>query len=722
MAAYDAGESTGGARDANHDISIIINDEGGAERVAMEDTRRLDSPSTTADFDDMISQLHDDDPEHYNHSRPKTFRKLSNSSSIISDIFRHPDISEDRLRGKIRKANVNEHRRRSSIDFLIGILRDTLPLHSSPPRSDIPTPQAKTDDVGSLGSKRKKKKKEKWHPPSFWFIFRRERKQQRQHEAEGKKKAPGPTTIEAQLSMKDLAVVPPISIATAENTHPRGAHDVGESSMSASKLPLPVIVETRSGPLRRSFERAAAITGLSPVEESRESVDSLLHQLIRCAAGDTDAPRPSSLPNPPDEILDKEPLPGQATIAEQMLMRRESFPLRITGDSAVAAATPPPSPRRRRAGPALRRRGSLSGLTSSIEGSGSPARKHCRPPRPQPSIEGDNELLIADGIRSTPRRRRQRWGGWSIESNLSRAGTRTYSIADSIASNSSEPVIADATTAQGGYLPQVVVVERPASSSNRQLVVTNDDVGVDVEALNEHTTTAHQLSPTPVMLVADIRPSSPLMARPSSTVSESAQCRQQQHQKLRSDSHLELARRYKELGLSHRRELATLLGRMEQLERHNASWLNAITPLFDKLAQSLGQRCCGRCNSSSMRENMEDQEALCDASHLRGRTEPGITSAMGRGVWFDVGMDDNDDFAYDVPQQHRRHSAPPRACNRSVDLDHGQSVPSNRRRVRFSDSHLAAQQQRYTPSSPTGLDALEPLMRELVMGVDIADN
>ncbi|KAK1837009.1 hypothetical protein QBC39DRAFT_366548 [Podospora conica] len=37
--------------------------------------------------------------------RPKVFRKLSNSSSILSEIFRHPDTSEDLLRKKIKRAN-----------------------------------------------------------------------------------------------------------------------------------------------------------------------------------------------------------------------------------------------------------------------------------------------------------------------------------------------------------------------------------------------------------------------------------------------------------------------------------------------------------------------------------------------------------------------------------------------------------------------------------------
>lgn len=37
--------------------------------------------------------------------RPKAFRQLSNSSSILSDIFRHPDTSEDLLCKKIKRAN-----------------------------------------------------------------------------------------------------------------------------------------------------------------------------------------------------------------------------------------------------------------------------------------------------------------------------------------------------------------------------------------------------------------------------------------------------------------------------------------------------------------------------------------------------------------------------------------------------------------------------------------
>jgi hypothetical protein len=38
------------------------------------------------------------DPQVQQYCRPKRFRKLSNSSSLLSEIFRHPDTSEDVLR------------------------------------------------------------------------------------------------------------------------------------------------------------------------------------------------------------------------------------------------------------------------------------------------------------------------------------------------------------------------------------------------------------------------------------------------------------------------------------------------------------------------------------------------------------------------------------------------------------------------------------------------
>ncbi|KAK3335674.1 hypothetical protein B0T19DRAFT_407144 [Cercophora scortea] len=87
---------------------------------------------------------------------PKTFRKLSNSSSIISEIFRHPDASEDRLRTKIKKAN-----ERDNTKDLIDFLRNTPP----PPGHFMSIPDA----CDGISKKKNNKKKRRLRPLCAFF-------------------------------------------------------------------------------------------------------------------------------------------------------------------------------------------------------------------------------------------------------------------------------------------------------------------------------------------------------------------------------------------------------------------------------------------------------------------------------------------------------------------------------------------------------------------------
>ena len=73
------------------------------------------SPSTTGEAGETENQM-------LQYNRPKTFRKLSNSSSIISEIFRHPETCEDSLRVKIKRANDRDNSKE-----LIEFLRTTSP-------------------------------------------------------------------------------------------------------------------------------------------------------------------------------------------------------------------------------------------------------------------------------------------------------------------------------------------------------------------------------------------------------------------------------------------------------------------------------------------------------------------------------------------------------------------------------------------------------------------
>ncbi|KAM7205568.1 hypothetical protein V8F33_000894 [Rhypophila sp. PSN 637] len=90
----------------------------------------IHSPTTTTSSGGS-SGLRENQIQQYN--KPKMFRKLSNSSSIISEIFKHPtdESAEERLREKIRKANErdneNNHSNNNESRDLVEFLATTAP-------------------------------------------------------------------------------------------------------------------------------------------------------------------------------------------------------------------------------------------------------------------------------------------------------------------------------------------------------------------------------------------------------------------------------------------------------------------------------------------------------------------------------------------------------------------------------------------------------------------
>ncbi|KAK1783721.1 hypothetical protein QBC45DRAFT_455883 [Copromyces sp. CBS 386.78] len=90
--------------------------------------------------------------------RPKKFRTLSNASSILSDIFNHPDANEDELKNKIKEAN---DRDREALYKMNESLRSTPP---PPPAKPLPSTQS-----GQRGSVDEEKK----HRSGLWGLFKR---------------------------------------------------------------------------------------------------------------------------------------------------------------------------------------------------------------------------------------------------------------------------------------------------------------------------------------------------------------------------------------------------------------------------------------------------------------------------------------------------------------------------------------------------------------------
>ena len=123
------GDAQGGIRVKRETIIIMSDREDSPEGLDV------GTPSVTirADSADVGTST-----QAQQYRRPKAFRKLSNASSIISEIFRHPEASEDRLRNKIKRAN-----ERDSSRALIEFLKNTSPPPPRPLPPDAESPKRK---------------------------------------------------------------------------------------------------------------------------------------------------------------------------------------------------------------------------------------------------------------------------------------------------------------------------------------------------------------------------------------------------------------------------------------------------------------------------------------------------------------------------------------------------------------------------------------------------
>ncbi|KAK4177035.1 hypothetical protein QBC36DRAFT_289942 [Triangularia setosa] len=193
--------------------------------------RRDGSPATTTqsnDLEEMDSQVSQ-------YSRPKTFRKLSNASSIITDIFR-ADTDEDALRRKIKRANDRD----SSRD-LIEFLRNTSP----PPQNYMSIPD--TFDSPPVSKKKRR---------PFWSFWKKRFKR-------GKKKDGRPAS--GVIRLPDTAVA---------------GRTTGGYRHIAISIPIEYDhleeLTQEPTPPASDDERADPVTVLSPVvEEKRESIKSI---------------------------------------------------------------------------------------------------------------------------------------------------------------------------------------------------------------------------------------------------------------------------------------------------------------------------------------------------------------------------------------------------------------------------------------------------------------
>ena len=361
--------------------------------------------------------------------RPPAFRRVSDSTSIISDIFRHPDVGEDRIQDKIQKDN-----EKNPPQDLVDFLRNTTP----PPENYMSIPE--TYSLSSCPSEQ-----ENWARLNL-FGWRRKSSRRRK---------PRPMLIK----LPDSAVAGTttdghryiaISIPT-EYDHPelRANNESGDRPGTSPPLreaaedprPPPKTAEPRTGLPKTLTSDRGVVTVLRPVVEDRESSENLM----RVQRSGQPRSRAAAMTPP---VSPTSPSPGPATSRPRQ--------------GEVAGAPAPPSTRKS----IFQHQKQKSSSSSSASGfltpymTPSPRRRSSVGIGPPPSSRRgsvDSAMI--------PRHRRDT----SLESNMA---TRA-SIAESVLTNGSEPVIVDATTAQR-YVP----LAASEADTNKEPSITNPDTVV----------------------------------------------------------------------------------------------------------------------------------------------------------------------------------------------------------------------------------------------------
>ncbi|KAH8886825.1 hypothetical protein GQ53DRAFT_338744 [Thozetella sp. PMI_491] len=357
--------------------------------------------------------------------RPRV-RRLSDSSSILSDIFRHPDLQEETLRRKIKQSN-GQHSPKDLVDFF----RNTTPpphnYMSIPDRyesmSDEEQGKWKLGPLKVLQPKKKKPKKARKPRPRSITL---------------PDSAVAGTTIGGH---RHIAISIPIEHAHLEYGKATGPTVYRPTGIPEDWTPPPEeqFIETRMGPVRLNSD-TRIVTVLKPVMEGRESMETLLH--TACIA---------------EEALAKEAelgLPDSPTQTINEILATTPAPARTATPTGPSPLSPTVD--------AIDEPGAFQHVkrgSGSIPGS--PAKIYFPHRRSSLGPSSPDNRSSFDGP-SVPRHRR----GMSNESQLSPSSLR-HSIAESIVTSGSEPVIDDATTAQGYEV-----------STNRFSIMTNAETVV----------------------------------------------------------------------------------------------------------------------------------------------------------------------------------------------------------------------------------------------------
>ena len=174
--------------------------------------------------------------------RPKKFRTLSNASSILSDIFHHPDANEDELKNKIKEAN---DRDREALYSMNETLRSTPP---PPPPPAVSTQSGHQEDTNS--------EEKKHRSGGLWGLFKR-----KSFKAAKKRIKSAPPQI--------IVPEPPAAVGATTTTH------TTEDGHRQTVISIPAQRTFNLGPVPRSpgfgLSPKSPITG-TPIRPPRPSI------------------------------------------------------------------------------------------------------------------------------------------------------------------------------------------------------------------------------------------------------------------------------------------------------------------------------------------------------------------------------------------------------------------------------------------------------------------
>ncbi|KAL1882082.1 hypothetical protein VTK73DRAFT_2491 [Phialemonium thermophilum] len=203
--------------------------------------------------------------------RPKAFRKTSDSSSILSDIFRHPELGDEKIQKKI---NDDKRSKSGSPKDLIDFLRNTTP----PPQNYM----SRLDDCTLPSSSSEKEKRS-----SLWLFGKRKRSVRRSKRKQDQKpkrpitiklpdSAVAGTTIDGH---RYIAIAIPsqydyqLPKEPADLDNIPSKDEVAPSRLQVNHEPCPSTADAcRSSPRVFTSDRGI-VTVLKPVAEARESTE-----------------------------------------------------------------------------------------------------------------------------------------------------------------------------------------------------------------------------------------------------------------------------------------------------------------------------------------------------------------------------------------------------------------------------------------------------------------